>query len=131
MQKVARTRGEVAIGYMKLGAPPVINPPQGESVLFTAADRVVVIAEDDREAVADARGGELTEPPSQPLAAPPPAPPIGPLADQRESPSKSQRSPLLPPEPMKAPEARNVAAGPRLEGPSTMPRPPLPPRGKS
>jgi len=28
VQKVARNRGEVAIGYMKAGKTPVINPPR-------------------------------------------------------------------------------------------------------
>jgi hypothetical protein len=56
LQKVARLRGEVAIGYMKARANPLINPPQNEPVTLEAGDRVIVISEDDSEAVGDARG---------------------------------------------------------------------------
>ncbi len=119
VQKVARQRGEVAIGYLKLNGTPLINPKQDEPIVFAEEDRVIVISEDDSEAAGDQRGGELEEPPSQPLAAEPPK-----SSDSRPP----QRSPLLPPEPIKAPDARPVSAGPRVEGPSTMPRPPLPPK---
>ena len=115
VQKVARTRGEVAIGYFKLNGTPVINPKQGEAIVFAEEDRIIVIAEDDREAVGDERGGEFIEgpqPTTQPdvpiVKAPPP------------------RSGLLPPEPAKPAEARTLSAGPRLQGPSTAPKPPLP-----
>lgn len=127
VQKVARTRGEVAIGYQKHGATPLINPPQNDTITFAPEDRVIVISEDDREEVADERGGELAQPPSAPLA----QPNANALADLASSPSKAARSPLLPPEGQKAPEARKATSGPRVDGPSTMPRPPLPPRGKS
>lgn len=118
VQKVARTRGEVAIGYLKLGGTPLINPKQDEAVVFAEEDRIIVIAEDDAEAVGDERGGELTEAPSAPLAEPK-------SSDSRPP----MRSPLLPPE-TKAPDAKPISAGPRVEGPSTMPRPPLPPKPK-
>lgn len=122
VQKVARQRGEVAIGYLKLNATPVINPKQDESVVFAEEDRVIVISEDDSEAAGDQRGGELDEPPSQPLAVEHRQPEAPKSSDSRPP----VRSALLPPEPHKAPDARPVSAGPRVEGPSTMPRPPLP-----
>jgi hypothetical protein len=111
VQKVARERGEVAIGYFKRQAAPVINPRQNEVLVLDEDDRVIVIAPDDNEAPGDGRGGELAAQPSQPLA------------------QGRPRSALVPVEPPK-PEVRTVSAGPRLEGPSTQPRPPLPPRPK-
>jgi hypothetical protein len=122
VQKVARQRGEVAIGYMKLGGTPLINPKQDEAIVFAEEDRVIVIAEDDSEAAGDSRGGSLSEPPSAPLAAEPKTPP--------ETHPPPQRSGLLPPEGPKPPDAKPVSAGPRVEGPSTMPRPPLPTKPK-
>jgi ion channel POLLUX/CASTOR len=119
VQKVARQRGEVAIGYLKLGGTPLINPKQDEAIVFAEEDRVIVIAEDDSEAMGDQRGGELSEPPEAPLADAKP--------DARPAPP---RSALLPPEGAKAPDAKPVSAGPRVEGPSTQPRPPLPTKPK-
>lgn len=113
VQKVARERREVAIGYLKFGQTPVINPSQTEDLVFAAEDRIIVLAEDDSEAVGDQRGGELTAPPA--VVKPPVAertPAVG-------------RSALLPPE-AAAPEVKAVSAGPRVGGPSTMPRQPLP-----
>ena len=40
------------------------------------------------------------------------------------------RSGLLPPQ-AKAPTANTMTAGPRVSGPSTQPRPPLPPKPKA
>lgn len=119
VQKVARSRGEVAIGYLKLGGTPIVNPKQLESVIFAEEDRVIVISEDDREAVGDERGGELAEAPSAPLAAEPKTP------AETKTPAPA-RSALLPPEGAKPPDTKPVSAGPRVEGPSTQPRPPLP-----
>jgi Trk K+ transport system NAD-binding subunit len=116
VQKVARQRGEVAIGFLKLNGKPVINPKQTESLVFDDDDRVVVIAEDDNEALGDQRGGSL-EAPSQPLV--------------DAKPEAKSRSALLPPEPSRAPDSRPVSAGPRVAGPSTMPRPPLPSKPKT
>ncbi len=120
VQKVARQRGEVAIGYLKLNGTPLINPKQSEAIVFAEEDRVIVISEDDSEATGDQRGGSLSEPPSAPLAAEPRAP----------HPPSPARSGLLPPEGPKPPDAKPVSAGPRVEGPSTMPRPPLPTKPK-
>ncbi|MBE2248695.1 MAG: hypothetical protein IAE78_04030 [Myxococcus sp.] len=122
VQKVARQRGEVAIGYLKLGGTPIINPKQGEAIVFAEEDRVIVLSEDDSEATGDQRGGTLSEPPSAPLAVEPKTPP---------EPQLPARSGLLPPEGPKPPDARPVSAGPRVEGPSTMPRPPLPSKPKA
>ncbi|MHB8877540.1 MAG: CASTOR/POLLUX-related putative ion channel [Myxococcaceae bacterium] len=55
VQKVARTRGEVAIGYMRAGQPALINPPQAEVLAFSADDRIIVVSEDDSEAPAGAK----------------------------------------------------------------------------
>jgi ion channel POLLUX/CASTOR len=112
VQKVARQRGEVAIGYLKPGGTPVINPKQSEHHAFADDDRIIVIAQDDSEASGDQRGGELSSPPA-PLARVP------------------ARSALVPPDPVRAPEGKPVSAGPRLGGPSTAPRPPLPPKPKT
>ena len=126
VQKVARDRREVAIGYMKFGQNPLINPPQLESIVFSDEDRIIVLAEDDSEAVGDARGGELSE---APAAMPEPKP--EPKASAQKAPEATptaQRSALLPPE---APKTANpVSAGPRVTGPSTQPRAPLPPKPK-
>jgi hypothetical protein len=126
VQKVARERAEVAIGYMKLGQTPLINPPQGESIVFAAEDRIIVLAEDDSEAMGDQRGGELSTPPE-------PMPPHQPqAAAEPQAPERTPaagRSSLLPPEAPR-PEVKPVSAGPRVTGPSTMPRPPLPPKPK-
>lgn len=125
VQKVARDRREVAIGYMKMGEKPLINPPQDGSLVFAEEDRIIVLAEDDSEAIGDQRGGELSTPP-EPMpehkpaaAAPAPAPEFTPTG----------RSALLPPEPAK-PEVRAVTAGPRVAGPSQQPRAPLPTKPK-
>jgi ion channel POLLUX/CASTOR len=117
VQKVARDRHEVAIGYVKLGQAPLINPPQAGDLVFTADDRVIVLAENDSEAAAEARGDPSL---------------AGPLSSQASTSDKTQpvgRSPLLPPEVPK-PQVGAVSAGPRVAGPSTMPRLPLPPKPK-
>lgn len=119
VQRVALDRGEIAIGYQKLGQPPQINPKQADAVVLAEEDRIIVIAQDDSEAPLDTRGG--------PLASAPPAPAPQPPTDKRTS-----RSGLLPPEP-KLPTAdpvRTATAGPRVAGPSTAPRPPLPSKPK-
>lgn len=135
VQKVAQERGEVALGYMKAHQLPVINPPQNEQLVFTTEDRIIVLAEDDSEAPGDQRGGELVgelaAPPTQPSqSAPPPAhaAPAGQRAPER-TPGPG-RSPLLPPEAPRSPEPKVVSAGPRVTGPSTAPRSPLPPKPK-
>lgn len=120
VQKVARGRREVAIGYMKLGEKPLINPKQGAPLVFSDEDRVIVLAEDDREALGDQRGGELAAPAPMPEPRPAPQPELTPTGG---------RSALLPPE-QPRPEVKPVTAGPRLQGPSTMPRQPLPPKPK-
>jgi hypothetical protein len=122
VQKVARNRGEVAIGYMKLAKTPVINPPQAESQIYAAEDRIIVISEDDNEAVADHRS-EL-EVPAVPVVAATPEPPVAPM------PAVRAPSALVPPQ-SKSPAANTMTAGPRVSGPSTQPRPPLPPKPKA
>lgn len=122
VQKAARQRGEVAIGYLKFGELPVINPKQDGAIIFAAEDRVIVISEDDAEAADDKRGGVLVTP-AEPVVA---VAAKLPMADKTPTVS---RSALLPPE-QKVPEAKTVSAGPRVGGPSTTPRPPLPPKPK-
>ena len=114
VQQVARQRGEVAIGYLQHAAAPVINPPQTAVLTLAAADRVIVISEDDREEAQDQRGAlaELAAAPTPPSAHVPVA-------------RAPERSGLVPPEAPR-PDARTVTAGPRVAGPSTMPRAPLP-----
>lgn len=124
VQKVARQRGEVALGYVKLNQPPLINPRQAEPIIFAAEDRVIVLAEDDSEAPGDLRGGALAE------AAPMPAPAPAPEPKQPERTPVAGRSPLLPPE-QPRPEVKVVSAGPRVAGPSMQPRAPLPTKPKS
>ena len=119
VQKVARDRREVAIGYMKMGQTPLINPPQGENLVLAAEDRIIVLAEDDSEAADDERGGELKTPPEPMPQHQPSTPELTPQG----------RSALLPPEAPR-PQVNAVSAGPRVAGPSTMPRPPLPPKPK-
>ncbi len=123
VQKVARDRREVAIGYLKMGKTPVINPSQSEELVFAAEDRVIVLAEDDSEAAGDQRGGELSSPPQPMPVKHDSSPPIS------ERTPTASRSALLPPE-AAAPEVKAVSAGPRVGGPSTMPRQPLPPTNK-
>ena len=111
IQLVARQRGEVAIGYLRANEQPVINPSQKKKIVLEEVDRVIVIAEDDAEAQGDERGGLLEA--------------------MRSKPTAKERSPLLPPEPVRPPESLPaVSAGPRVEGPSTMPRLPLPVKPK-
>lgn len=119
-QKIARSRHEVAIGYVKPGQPPVLNPQQHAPITFAEEDRIIVIAEDDREAVAATDPDDLvtTEPRAPVASAPPPRP-----ADTKT------RSPLLPAVGPKPP-VRAMSEGPRVQGPSTQPKPPLPPKTK-
>jgi K+/H+ antiporter YhaU regulatory subunit KhtT len=131
VQKVAQERSEVAIGFMKAGQPPVINPPQTEQLVFTQEDRIIVLAEDDSEAAGDQRGGEFEHPPSAPLAKAPTQPAAPSPQRPGDRTSATGRSPLLPPEPPRPPEPRVVSAGPRIAGPSTQPRSPLPPKSRS
>ncbi|MFL5318953.1 MAG: CASTOR/POLLUX-related putative ion channel, partial [Myxococcaceae bacterium] len=52
VQKVARARGEIALGYYRDGQPfqmDQMNPPQDLQLAFSEADKVIVLAEDDRE----------------------------------------------------------------------------------
>ncbi len=119
VQKAARERREVALGYMKLGQKPLINPPQLESIVFGDEDRVIVLAEDDSEAMGDSRGGELVTPPE----------PMPEAKHVSEPTPAAGRSALLPPEAPKS-DVKPVSAGPRVTGPSTMPRAPLPPKPK-
>lgn len=127
VQKVARDRREVAIGYMKFGQNPLINPPQLEAIVFSDEDRIIVLAEDDSEAVGDSRGGELTDEPSA-MPEAKPEPKLEAARQPAEPTPTAQRSALLPPE---APKPVNpVSAGPRVTGPSTMPRAPLPQKPK-
>ncbi len=105
IQKVARSRKEIAIGYLKFGQGPHLNPPQDTVLVFANEDRVIVIAEDDNEG---------------PVAVP--TVPLATVAGERNA-----RSPLLPPDDggKKVP-ARAAFSEPRLQGPSNMPREPLP-----
>lgn len=121
VQKAARERREVAIGYMKMGATPLINPPQLESIVFGDEDRIIVLAEDDSEAVGDSRGGDLVTPPE-------PMPEAKQVSASEPTPAAG-RSALLPPEAPRS-DAKAISAGPRVSGPSTMPRAPLPPKPK-
>jgi hypothetical protein len=121
VQKVARTRREVAIGFMKRGQEPLINPPQLESQVYSDDDRIIVIAENDSEAIDDHHGvleehGAHAHPIAAPAPPPPPAhPPSG----------------LVPPVAPRGPDPRATTAGPRVTGPSTQPRSPLPPKPKT
>jgi ion channel POLLUX/CASTOR len=118
IQLVARQRGEVAIGYSKFGALPVINPPQDEGVLLNAEDRVIVIAQDDTEALDDTK----TEIPNAMHVVEKPV-----VAMPSERTPTAARSALLPPV---APvhDVKPISAGPRVVGPSVAPRAPLPPK---
>lgn len=130
IQKMARQRGEVAIGYMKFGSKPLINPPQSESQAYADEDRIIVVSEDDSEAIGDQRGGEFTSDPEVPapsVTAPSPRATVAPPAP---APVKAP-SALVPPQPVAKPETPTVAAGPRIAGPSTQPRAPLPPKPKA
>lgn len=108
IQKVARQRKEVAIGYLEGGRAPVFNPPKGEMLTFAEGDRVIVIATDDSEAREDLRAVV-----GLPL----------PFVSQTKT-----RSALLPPPVVEEPSA--VSAGPRVKGPSNQPRTPLPGKPK-
>ncbi len=103
VQKVARLRGEVAVGYIRFGQKPLLNPSQQESLVLSDQDRIIVIAQDESEAPVVSKTV------------------VGAVAKVTE---KVPRSALLPPEP--AADPRAVSAGPRVQGPSTMPRAPLP-----
>jgi ion channel POLLUX/CASTOR len=129
VQKMARVRGEVAIGYMKFGQPPLINPPQDEVQPYQAEDRIIVVSEDDSEAVGDKLGEFANENPLVPEVTPP-SPRI-PVAAAKPPPPPPVRAPsaLVPLEP-KPLDAQTVTAGPRVSGPSTQPRSPLPSKPK-
>lgn len=114
VQLVARRRGEVAIGYTRPGLAPVLNPRQSEGLVFTEDDRCIVISQDDSEAPHDHGHEEQTNPgltavssPSHPQVAP---------------------SSLVTSSNPRVPATRSPTAGPRAQGPSTQPRPPLPPK---
>lgn len=119
VQLMARQRGEVAIGYLRMNSTPVINPPQSESLLLNDQDRIIVVSEDDREELDDERA-EIAEPapelPAAPVMAAPPPP---------------KPSTLVPKAGPAAPVARAGAEGPRVMGPSTQPKPPLPGKPKA
>ncbi len=117
LQKMARKRSEVAIGYLRAGSTPVINPKQDESLLLAETDRIIVVSEDDREEVGDEKSELPTE------TALPAAPTVSAPA-RRES-------GLVPRDGPKAPDAKTVTAGPRVSGPSTQPKPPLPAKPKA
>jgi ion channel POLLUX/CASTOR len=120
IQLVARRRGEVAIGYAKHGAQPIINPPQTEATVLSAEDRVIVLAQDDRESVSDTKT-TLTRTISVPKV--PSA-----LLPLERTPAIG-RSALLPSTASSpSSEGKSVSAGPRVAGPSVLPRPPLPPK---
>ncbi|MBX7100947.1 MAG: NAD-binding protein, partial [Myxococcaceae bacterium] len=105
VQLMARRRGEVAIGYYRPGHSPVLNPKQNEGLVFTEDDRVIAIAEDDREAVDTVLAPEEpTNPEVTAIPAPGPAP-----------------SSLLPQPPAqgRAPPIRTTSGGGRVQGPST------------
>lgn len=163
--KVARSRGEVALGYARLHQTPVLNPPQGESLVFSPGDRVVVVSEDEREAAEDALS-EATSPYAPAITAPG-AP--GPAAMHPSAAATVVMAPhgraevtdpnlaphpggatskpvprLAPPPGVKIPAPRPptqapadpralaaeraTTAGPRVQGPSQLPRAPLPPK---
>jgi len=130
VQKVARTRGEVAIGHFKNNVP-LINPPQNENITFEAGDRVIVVSEDDREAIGDERGGDLEESMTDPAAvvasAPPaPEPRAAAPVPKATAPFGHSSTPLQAKQQPPATAARSVSEGPRVAGPSTAPRTPLP-----
>ncbi len=130
VQKVARQRGEVAIGYMKLQGNPFINPPQRESVLLEAGDRIIVISEDDSEAVGDARGEDgSAEAASDASGASAPDEAVAPTVAAKARPSvpgnTQGRTPLVP-TPGFRPPTKTMSEGPRVQGPSTQPLAPLP-----
>lgn len=52
VQEVAKRRGEIAIGAYRPGTHPVMNPKQGLTMTFAPGDKIVVLAEDDREGAA-------------------------------------------------------------------------------
>jgi hypothetical protein len=118
VQLMARKRGEVAIGYLRMNATPVINPAQNESLLLNDKDRIIVVSEDDREEIAD-RQAEISEPAPELPAAPVMVAP------------QPKESSLVPKAGPRAPEVREAAAGPRVMGPSTQPKPPLPGKPKA
>jgi len=131
VQKMARVRGEVAIGYMKFGQTPLINPPQSDTQPYTPEDRIIVLSEDDSEAVGDQRGGEF----ASDLVVPPEKTPPSPRVAAAPAPAVTAPAPVRAPSPLvpqqpKPLEAQTVTAGPRVAGPSTQPRAPLPPKPK-
>lgn len=126
VQKVARTRGEVAIGHLKGQANPLINPPQSESLVFEAGDRVIVISEDDHEAQQDAPTSTSESVVTDPHAAVAPAPADPPRPAARPMHAHGS-TPLVPPsKPPTQTGVKAVSEGPRVQGPSTAPRTPLP-----
>ena len=154
VQWVARSRQEVALGYLRPGQGPVLNPRQDEVLTFAAGDRVVVVSEDDRESVEpkeaaaageDAPPAHDTPPPDLvPDSAPQPSAPTQPAvpaistggtrsaALPRLAPPPGTRIPQPRAEPVRPPSAqeRSTTAGPRTPGPSNLPRGPLPGKPK-
>lgn len=49
VQAVAAARGEVALGAYRPGCAPVLGPNQTAPMVFTPHDKIIVVAEDDRE----------------------------------------------------------------------------------
>lgn len=155
--KVARQRKEVALGYARLNQIPVLNPPQAETLVFSPGDRIVVVSEDDREVMDDTSQVDATSP-LEPVVHPPPPPAIAAMAatvvtsptavtDPHLTPHASGTTSkplpkLAPPPGVKIPQGRSEprpdpralaaerasTAGPRVQGPSQLPRAPLPPK---
>lgn len=155
--KLARQRKEVALGYARLNQIPVLNPPQAETLVFSPGDRIVVVSEDDREVMDDTSQVDATSP-LEPVVHPPPPPAIAAMAatvvtsptavtDPHLTPHASGTTSkplpkLAPPPGVKIPQGRSEprpdpralaaerasTAGPRVQGPSQLPRAPLPPK---
>jgi len=91
--------------------------PNCENALANSVEQWLALAKNEKV-------GMTVVGPEAPLAAEPKTPP------ETHTPGP-QRSGLLPPEGPRPPDAKPVSAGPRVEGPSTMPRPPLPTKPKA
>jgi hypothetical protein len=49
VQRLAQRRGEVAIGCFRPGGAPLLNPDPRKNIAYKPGDKIVVLAEDDRE----------------------------------------------------------------------------------